>query len=123
MDIIHNGYNIFYTIISHPLSMLFFGITTHFLKELISLKKSTGKLITFHQYWVENPYQSIFSIIGAIIGFVFLNESNQLNAIAAFSFGYFADSMIESIAGRRTTSNLKKLDEVVGTTPIQPPKP
>lgn len=100
-----------YAIISHPFVMLWFGIVTHFLKELISVKKATGQFITLRQYWIENPYQSMFSIIGALIGFVFLNESNQLNAISAFSFGYLSDSIIESIVGKRSTSNLKKLEE------------
>ena len=100
-------YNNFYMIVSHAFVLLWFGVMVHFLKELINVKKSTGTAVTFHQYWIGNKYQSILCIIGALVGYVFLQQTNQLTAISAFGIGYMADS-IPDLIGKRQLAKLDK---------------
>lgn len=100
--------NTTYEFLSDPLFMLFLGLASHFLKDLIRLA-AEGNMLTLRQYWLKNPYQTVLSIIGAIVGYVALGSSGQLTALTAFGAGYMANSVADLI-GKRTTAKLKSND-------------
>jgi len=86
--------------------MMAAGLLTHFFKSLQGMKRE-GRPITPKEYWRDNPYHSGLSIVGAVIGFILLNETGQLNLAAAFTVGFMADSMPNMI-GSRTTIDIGK---------------
>ena len=86
--------------------MLVLGLLSHFLKDLIRIKAETGQHISPIEYWTKYPYKTLFCIIGAIIGYVFLMESNQLTAFAAFGMGYISNSVADML-GKRSADTMK----------------
>lgn len=75
------------------------GLLTHFLKDIIRIKKESG-FITLKQYWAKHPYQTALAIIGAIVGFIALSSTGQLTPITAFGVGYMANSVADTIGKR-----------------------
>jgi len=95
---------------SNTIFMLFLGVTTHFLKEIINIRKeetrnNVKEKTTFLSYWKDYPYQSLLSIIGAIVGYNLLDMTNQLTPLTAFGVGYISNS-ISDIIGNRITNKI-----------------
>lgn len=79
--------------------MTLLGVLTHFLKKLINLKKS-GKEVSPLQYWKLYPYQTSLSLVGAIVGYFFMLEADQLTMATAYAIGYMSDS-VSDVVGER----------------------
>lgn len=85
--------------------MLWFGVALHLIKELARIKNEEGVIITPKAYIMNHPYQSTLMIMGALIGYVILLETNQLTAINALMYGYISDSIID-IMGKRASEKV-----------------
>lgn len=85
--------------------MLILGLATHFLKEMLRIKKETGKVPNILQYWKDNPYQTLLCLIGAAAGYFALLETAQLTALTAFGIGYMANSVAD-VLGKRSLDKL-----------------
>jgi hypothetical protein len=83
------------------LLMVLCGLLVHFLKDLVRLK-AEGAFLTPLQYWRKYPYQTLFCVIGAVVGVVALNEAQQLTPITAFAVGYMSNSVADMIGKRGT---------------------
>lgn len=79
--------------------MLVLGVFAHFLKAMGQIRKD-GELISPVEYWRKNPYHSLMTVIGAIVGFVALMEMGQLSPVNAFAFGFMANSVADIIGSR-----------------------
>jgi membrane protein implicated in regulation of membrane protease activity len=108
-------------ILLHPFTLLWMGLITHFIKAMGEIKKNVGVLLTPWQYYMQNPYHSILSLIGALVGYaIFIGEHPDFNDMAdmvqnairmnAFAVGYMADSVIDMI-GQRSTVGKPKPEE------------
>lgn len=84
----------------NPITMAVCGLLTHFLKDVVRIRAEKDK-ISLHQYWTMYPYQTMLSVIGAIVGVVALQEMNQLTSLTAFGAGYMSNSVAD-IIGKRT---------------------
>lgn len=92
----------------HPFTMLWAGQLLHFLKLLRDQEVlGPGKGQGFREFIKSHPYGIMFSIVAGFVAYGFLFTSNQLNAAAAFTAGYMADSVVNAF----TTKQLKKIDE------------
>ena len=81
------------------LLMLAMGVLSHFMKALTQMKKD-GMPTTPKEYWRENPYHSVMTLIGAVVGFVALFQMNELSPITAFGVGFMANSVADVIGSR-----------------------
>jgi hypothetical protein len=86
--------------ITDPLFMSLLGLLTHFLKDMARIHKEECRFISLRGYWIEHPYQSIFCLIGMIIGLVILHSMNELSSLNAFGVGYMSNSIADT-AGKR----------------------
>lgn len=100
MDIQH-ATEVLYALLTHPFFVLWLGVLSHLLKEFIRIKKEESSYIGFKTYFLSYPYQTALTVIGALVGFVILIETNQLSVINAFTIGYIADS-IPDVIGKRS---------------------
>lgn len=102
-------------LVAGPEAMLVYGLVFHFLKAMGEIKKNTGTLIGPRQYYMQNPYQTGMSFIGAVVGFVLLvpelpdpktvpkqaYDALVTSAlIMSFMVGYMADSVVDVIGQR-----------------------
>lgn len=84
-----------------PLVMALMGLFTHFLFDMIRIKKEEGKFLTLAQYWKEHPHQSVICVISMIVGLVILYSTGRLSPEGAYGVGYVANSLADKI-GKRT---------------------
>lgn len=84
--------------------MLVLGLATHFLVDVIALRK-TDPSAGFKSYWTANPYQSALSIIGALVGYAVLDGMGELTLVTAYGVGYMANS-VPDVIGKRTGGKL-----------------
>lgn len=75
------------------------GTTSHFLKELKKVSK-TDPAINWQTYWTHNKFQSMTSIIGAIVLFELAIEIETMNNMMAFGCGYMANSGADMVGQR-----------------------
>jgi len=87
------------------LFLLLAGMAAHFLKHVIEERKA-GHMVTLTSYWVENPYVTAFSIVGAVAGFIILYGYGELTQFSAFGLGYTCDSAA-GVLGDRGSKKLK----------------
>lgn len=85
--------------------MLALGLAAHFCKELARINKETGAVPHAVRYWSRHPYQTALCIIGALVGFFALYETQQLTGLTAFGCGWMANSMAD-IIGKRAGQSL-----------------
>lgn len=84
------------------------GLLTHFLLDMLRIKKEEGKVLSFSQYWTLHPIQSSICVVGSLVGFILLLISGQfdpevgrqLAGYAAFSVGYMSNSIADKIGKR-----------------------
>lgn len=76
------------------------GLIAHFLKKLVEVKNSTGRLVRPSDYWLANPYTSLSSIVLCAAGLLMLWGTDELTRMSAFTFGYMADSVINMLMKR-----------------------
>ena len=81
--------------------MLILGVLAHFFKALAQIRVN-GHPINPIKYWLDHPYHSALTVIGAIVGYVALMETGQLTAINAFGIGFMANSVADVIGSRST---------------------
>ena len=79
------------------------GLILHFLKAIIQIKVNKGKVISFRSYYLDNPHQTLFSISGAIVGYLLLFGTDELTRITALGIGYMADNVVDIIGQRSRT--------------------
>ena len=84
--------------------MTFLGLCSHYLKDIIRLRNE-GQMMSLKQYWCKHPYQSLLTVVGAVVGFIALSSMEQLNPVTAFGIGYMANSVADTI-GKRTVNKL-----------------
>ena len=84
--------------------MLLCGLASHFLKDLIRVKSEKGK-ISIKKYWMDNPYQNLLCVVGAVAGYVALESTGQLTVVTSFGVGYVANSVADMI-GKRSLEKL-----------------
>jgi hypothetical protein len=85
--------------------MLWMGQILHLLKSLRDEElagKPTGKA-----YFKKHRFSIGFSIVAGFVAYGFLFTSNQLNAAAAFTAGYMADSVVNAFTGKA----IKKIED------------
>jgi hypothetical protein len=80
------------------------GLLTHFLKDLVRIRAERG-FMNPKQYFVEYPYQTLLSIIGAVVGYIVLESTGQLNEATAFGAGYMSNSFSD-IIGKRSLDKI-----------------
>jgi len=76
------------------------GLLIHFMKDMIRISIETKKRPTPIQYWMGNPYQSLISVLGCVVGFIYLQDTAQLSASTAFIVGYMSNSVADMIGKR-----------------------
>lgn len=76
--------------------LAFGGLLLHFLMKMIELRK-TGVNITFHQYFVKNPYSTIYTVVACAVLFLLLWHTPQLTKVTALAIGYVSDSVLNSM--------------------------
>lgn len=79
--------------------LLVLGTVSHFLKKVVEAWRQ-GEKITLKQYFISNPYQTIFSIVISLTGFFLLYGSPDLTRITAWAVGFLGDSLAEVIGDR-----------------------
>lgn len=99
-------YDMFISVITHPFTMLWFGVAIHLVKELARIKTESGVMISPKKYIMDHPYQSVLMVIGALVGFTILMETGQLTPINALMYGYISDSIID-VMGKRAEDKIK----------------
>lgn len=90
---------------------MLFGVFTHFITELKSLKDQ-GKDLGPIGYWTKYPYRSILTIIWGIVGFIVLKEANNLTDINAFLYGYMSDSLPKTMTKRVGSNMGNNIDKI-----------
>lgn len=90
-----------WSIVFHPFAMLWAGQVLHFLKlmrdqELLGQGKGQGA----RAFIKDHKYGIMFSLIAGMVAYGFLHTSGQLNVAGAFTAGYMADSVVNSITNR-----------------------
>lgn len=88
-----------FDIIFHPFAMLWYGQSLHMLK-LLKEMEVMKKGANFNRFLTEHKYSILFSIMAGIVVYGVLHSSGQMNQMAAFTAGYMADSMVNTIARR-----------------------
>lgn len=83
-------------------AMMLLGTASHFLKKVVEVRRA-GETVSLVGYWRGHPYESMLSVIGAIVGLVVLHQMGELTLLTAYGTGYVANSMSEAI-GDRTKS-------------------
>jgi len=95
-------------LLTNPLTMLLFGMATHFLKKLVQFRvdhQSEGKYVFCPTvYFRMYPYQTLLSLVGGLAGYAALIASGELSLISAYTVGYMADSAADVIGGRSMKS-------------------
>jgi len=76
------------------------GLLSHFIKKVIEAKQA-GDPITIKEYYISNPYKSIYSILICAGGIMMLWGSDELTRVTAFTFGYMSDSVV-AMMNRKT---------------------
>lgn len=94
----------FTAIVASAPVMLALGLLTHFLVDVIALRKA-DQSAGFREYWTANPYQSALSIVGAMAGYAVLHSAGELTLVTAYGVGYMANS-VPDIIGKRTGGKL-----------------
>ena len=89
----------FFTIITHPFAMLWYGMVLHALKAL-----AEGELNGVHTspcaYLKLWPYSAAFTVISGIVGYSALFGTDELTRINAFGLGFMANSVADVIGQR-----------------------
>lgn len=80
------------------------GVILHFLTELKNLN-AAGVYMTPKEYWAKNPYSTATSIVGAIISYMILVGTNEMNIVYYIMNGYICDS-VPKLLGERTGKDL-----------------
>lgn len=88
-----------YAIVTDPWVLAALGLTVHLLKKLKEANTS-GVRITALEYVKDNPYHSVLSVIGAVLGLVLIEQQGMLNPVTAFSCGYMGNSMVDVFGNR-----------------------
>lgn len=79
------------------------GHLVHLLKKVVELRAS-GKPIGLVGFVRSRPYRTALGIAGSAAAMGYLFDSGDVTAMAAFGFGYMADSglaMLDNRGGRR----------------------
>lgn len=82
--------------------MMLLGTASHFLKKVVEIRRA-GESNSLIDYWRRHPYESLLSIIGAIVGLIVLHQMGELTLLTAYGTGYMANSMSDAL-GSRTKS-------------------
>lgn len=89
----------FFELLFHPFAMLWCGQLLHTLK-LLRETEAVKKSVSLKKFIGEHKYAILFSVVAGIVVYGVLHTSGQMNQVAAFTAGYMADSMVNTIARR-----------------------
>ena len=87
-------------------TLCFLGLLTHQLTILAEMSQSRKTRVTPFDYMRERPYKLSLSIIGAIIGYIVLQQMGELTLITAYGVGYMANDSIDRV-GKMTSMRIK----------------
>lgn len=87
--------------------MMCMGLATHFLVDLARMMKESEDLRLSNYLFgsTKNRIATSLSTIGAVVGYVALDQMNELTAITAFGAGYMANT-VPDVLGKRTGKKL-----------------
>jgi hypothetical protein len=83
--------------------MVVVGLVSHFLKDIVRIRKEDGVMINPVEYFVKFPYQSVLAVLSAFSGTVIAYEMGELTMLTAFAVGYMANSVADTIGKRHST--------------------
>ena len=78
------------------------GLLTHQIGILAEMSQARGVRVSPFDYIRERPYKLSLSIIGAIIGYIVLQQSGELTLITAYGIGYMANDSIDRVGKMAT---------------------
>lgn len=87
-------------LLQDPFIMLVLGLLTHFLADMMRIRKEEGRFITLRQYWAAYPLQTAICVIGGMVGLVALDSAGELTALNAFGLGYISNSIADKVGKR-----------------------
>lgn len=64
------------------------GVFAHYVKKCAKDDHS------WKEYWVGHKYNTILSLIGAVVGYLMLSEMGQSDLLSYFLVGYTCDSVL-----------------------------
>ncbi|MGP5563719.1 hypothetical protein [Vreelandella alkaliphila] len=91
------------SMIAMGVMMAMLGHLVHLLKKVVELRAS-GEQIGLVGFVQSRPYRTALGVAGSAAAMGYLFDSGDVTAMAAFGFGYMADSglaMLDSRGGKR----------------------
>lgn len=86
--------------------LCFLGLLTHQLTILAEMSQARGVRVSPFDYMRERPYKLSLSIIGAVIGYIVLQQSGELTLITSYGIGYMANDSIDRV-GKMTSMKMQ----------------
>lgn len=86
--------------------LCFLGLIAHQLTILAEMSQAHGSLVTPYDYIKKRPYKFSLSVIGAIVGYMVLQQMGELTLLTAFGVGYIANDSIDR-AGKLTAAKMQ----------------
>lgn len=80
--------------------LMLLGLSCHFLKAFVQIKKATGKNVSPQEYFIDNKWHTFLALAGASAGFLLLMGTAELTKAVAFGLGYMADSVADTLGQR-----------------------
>jgi len=82
------------------------GLLTNLLSILAEMSQARNCRVSPLTYINERPYKLSLSIIGAVIGYIVLDQMGELTLITAYGVGYMANDSIDRI-GKMTAMKMR----------------
>ena len=84
---------------------VFLGLAAHFAKAMMQ-NKIAGVKVNLVRYWLDNPYQTLYCLIGCVAGYVSLYlkgafvPTNEWMWELSIAAGFASNSIVDMFGGR-----------------------